>query len=282
MILTDLHSKTADGLTNSVATHSKQDSASLSHSAGNQSPISPSLQRIREPEVRHVEARTAVSALVRSFEAAACEHSAVAVTQVQEAGSADLSSSQRAEASTAVSISKDSASARQSVAHTVGRDLDCDTGRSSSASSKRVLEGVKSVKRSEIIVGTEPLVGDAVDGGDWMTVHHKKKRFYSSCGKANSESNSKFRAAENSVPLYISNVDKEVQEEDIIDYIRRKTSVKVKLDKIKPRVERNFNAFKLYVPRVKVHLFLQDELWPEGITFRRFVLFKANRSSSVN
>lgn len=35
--------------------------------------------------------------------------------------------------------------------------------------------------------------------------------------------------------------------------------------------EKHCNAFKIFVPQNKLAMFLNDSLWPEGVSFRRFV-----------
>lgn len=44
---------------------------------------------------------------------------------------------------------------------------------------------------------------------------------------------------------------------------------------------KKYNAYKLYVSRSKLNLFLDDNFWPNGITFRRFVRF-VYKSKSEN
>lgn len=50
----------------------------------------------------------------------------------------------------------------------------------------------------------------------------------------------------------------------------------VNLKMINMKKVRQYNAYKLFVCKSKLHLFLNDELWPSGITFRRFVRFMYN------
>lgn len=38
--------------------------------------------------------------------------------------------------------------------------------------------------------------------------------------------------------------------------------------------EKDYNAYKVFVPKHKLSVFLDDKLWPEGITFRRFIEFR--------
>lgn len=111
--------------------------------------------------------------------------------------------------------------------------------------------------------------------GQWEEVQRRRLRnhFVGQHGKANTEATSKFKAADLKVPLFISNVHKDTQENDITDYIFAKTREKVNLFKIRTKYDRGYNSFKLLVSNSKLELFLDDKLWPDGITFRRFVNF---------
>lgn len=119
----------------------------------------------------------------------------------------------------------------------------------------------------------------------WQVVSHKKKRtnakFISNTGTDTTNLNSKFRAAETMLPIYISNVCKQTQESDIIDFIWNKTKEKVTLEKIRVKKEKYYDSYKLCVPRNKLHMFLNDALWPEGICFRRFVVFSEKTKENI-
>lgn len=137
------------------------------------------------------------------------------------------------------------------------------------------------VARSENLgdekVNSEPTVGNVYDtDSEWKVVmnkHPKQNKLCSQKGKAIIASEGKFRAADIKVPLLISNVSMDTSENDIISYIKDKTNEIVILKKINMRSARNYNAFKLFVSKNKVDMFLNDELWPDGIVFRRFVHF---------
>lgn len=92
-------------------------------------------------------------------------------------------------------------------------------------------------------------------------------------GRASTAPDVKFKAAVIKVPVFISNVCKETSEQDIMSYIKDKTKEEVSLKKIKMKSDRKYNAYKLFVSKDKLDLFLNDEFWPDGITFRRFVHF---------
>ncbi|XP_045502927.1 uncharacterized protein LOC123699922 [Colias croceus] len=111
----------------------------------------------------------------------------------------------------------------------------------------------------------------------WTIVQKKNKnryRFIGQKGKALTNAESKFKAAEIKIPLFINNVDKATSLLDISNYIKDKTQVDVNIEAIKMRQEKEYNAYKVFVPRHKLELFLDNTLWPEGISFRRFVHFR--------
>ena len=119
---------------------------------------------------------------------------------------------------------------------------------------------------------------------DWKIVNYKKPGNKSSkgkLGKANVDSECKFKAAELKLPIFITNVSKSTKESDIISYIKGKTNEEVTLYKINRQVEKKYNSFKLYVARKHLATYLSDVFWPDGISFRRFVYenYKTKASS---
>lgn len=113
---------------------------------------------------------------------------------------------------------------------------------------------------------------------EWTLVQNKKKksynRFIARTGKANTEPEMKFKAAEIKIPLFISNVNKETSEKDICNYIKSQTDDQIILQKISMKIERSYNAYKILVNKHKLDMYLNDNLWPEGIKFSRFIHFK--------
>ncbi|XP_049887025.1 uncharacterized protein LOC126381609 [Pectinophora gossypiella] len=111
---------------------------------------------------------------------------------------------------------------------------------------------------------------------EWQLVQKRRlrNRLISQKGSAVTESGvNTFKAADTKIPLFISNVHKDVAEQDIINYIHEKTGEIVTLVKIKMKQERKYNAYKLFVTKYKLATFLDDKIWPTGISFRRFVRF---------
>lgn len=131
-------------------------------------------------------------------------------------------------------------------------------------------------KSTADIVSSDKEWRKEIPDSEWVTVQKKriKNRFMEPCkGKAQTEPEVKFKAANIKVPLFINNVDKQTSEKDIIDYIIQKTNVVVTLKKINMMKQKHYNAYKIFVPHTKLSVFLEDQLWPEGIQFRRFIYY---------
>lgn len=124
---------------------------------------------------------------------------------------------------------------------------------------------------------------DDVTPSEWTLIQRKRLRNnkQGSEGKAVTQSNDKFKAADIRIPLFINNVDKNTKEIDILNYITLKTSIsKVTIKQINMKKQKRYNAYKIFVPHTKLSMFLNDDLWPEGIRFRRFIYF--NRDNYNN
>lgn len=137
-------------------------------------------------------------------------------------------------------------------------------------------------------------LADIVKKGDWKENKHEEQwimvqrsrtrnRFAGRTGKAASNSVGKFKAADIMIPVFISNVNKNTTERDICEYIQQRTNEVVKLEKVNMKSERQYNAFKLFIPKHKLGTFLDDKFWPTGIMFRKFINFKKGKvSDTVN
>lgn len=112
----------------------------------------------------------------------------------------------------------------------------------------------------------------------WTKVTYRKPqsaRFQGKQGKAPVVLSSKFKAAEKKTSLYIYNVAKDTSESDITDYIQEKAQIAVHLQKmVKRNINKDYNSFKITVPNHLLPTFESDDFWPEGIYFRRYIVFK--------
>ncbi|KAF9796033.1 hypothetical protein SFRURICE_006812 [Spodoptera frugiperda] len=84
-------------------------------------------------------------------------------------------------------------------------------------------------------------------------------------GKAVVEINTNFKAAEIKVPIYIYNVAKDVTVCDINKYVTSKSNLNVTVEKMKMRLEKEYNSFKVFVPKDKIDLFMDADFWPIGV-----------------
>lgn len=112
--------------------------------------------------------------------------------------------------------------------------------------------------------------------GQWILVANRKSsskyRMKGKIGTAELESGN-FKAADRNIPIFISNVHIDTNEKDIVDYICCKTRLEVKLEQIRIKNHTSYKAYKFFIPQSKEHMLLNDNLWPKGIVFRRFVHF---------
>lgn len=112
----------------------------------------------------------------------------------------------------------------------------------------------------------------------WVTINRKQKKnsFSGRKGTATVSPSCKFKAADARIPLFIYNVTKEASVKDVAEYIFKKTQITVLPQKIDMKVPKDYDSYKIYIPRKSLSLFDDDYLWPNGIFFRRYYLFKNN------
>lgn len=73
--------------------------------------------------------------------------------------------------------------------------------------------------------------------------------------------------------MFIYNVNKSTTENDIDTHVYSKTEIKVLPQKIRMKVDRGYDAYKILVPKNKLNVFLSEDFWPEGVLFRRYMNF---------
>lgn len=112
---------------------------------------------------------------------------------------------------------------------------------------------------------------------EWHVVRKKQKskyRYSGQVGKAVETLSTNFKAAARKIPMFITNIHLTAEEMDIVNYIKNKTKETVKLEKIIMKKETNHKAYKFFINSEKLPLFMNEDIWPERIIFRRFVHFK--------
>lgn len=117
--------------------------------------------------------------------------------------------------------------------------------------------------------------------GKWTLVQKRqlRNRFVGMKGKADITSDCKFKAAEVKIPFYIYNIHKESCVTDIKNYIKSKTSVDVVLQHIEMKLAKDYVAYKFFIPKNKLPVFMDENLWPSGVSFRKYVNFYKQRET---
>lgn len=69
---------------------------------------------------------------------------------------------------------------------------------------------------------------------------------------------------------------------DIETYIKDKTNLNVNLEKINMKLPKDYDVYKVFVPKSKTEVFLEDDFWPEGVAYRRFVDFYQDTTRSTH
>lgn len=72
------------------------------------------------------------------------------------------------------------------------------------------------------------------------------------------EAGANFKAADIAIPIYIYNVSKETTLCDITNYIEKRAHLKVTMEKINMTLTKEYDAYKVFLPRHKLGLFLND------------------------
>lgn len=119
----------------------------------------------------------------------------------------------------------------------------------------------------------------------WIVATHRKpKQKYRYAGKAGVAKDTVgcFKAAEKKVPMFITNVHKDSYTADIIKHIEIKTGEEVKLEKLCLRKKVDYDAYKFFIPESKVPTFLDENIWPQNIIFRRFEHYSQRRKNEYS
>lgn len=119
---------------------------------------------------------------------------------------------------------------------------------------------------------------------EWTLVQRKrnKNKFIGKKGTADVTSEYKFKAANINIPFYIYNVSKDCSATDITAYIKCKTGVEVNLDKMDMKQKKDYEAYKFMIPKDKLSIFMNENLWPSGISFRRYVTYNKTWNKGDN
>lgn len=116
-----------------------------------------------------------------------------------------------------------------------------------------------------------------------MTLVQKKRlknRFIGETGRATTKPECNFKAADTKVPLFMYNVDMSVSATDIMQYLKKKTQLSLHIQQVNVKKGKYYLAFTIFVPKYKLPVFLDSNLRPEGVAFRRFFDFSVKRRSN--
>ncbi|XP_061723017.1 uncharacterized protein LOC133529337 [Cydia pomonella] len=212
--------------------------------------------------------------------------SRVRTSSVASASSAEVLRDQR-EANTALSVSAalaqpNDVSDHATVASHLGRESSSGSGELSGHSSLKNVSKAQDKSFVDVLLAPGEWKREETNS-EWVTVQKKryKNRFIGDKGTATTNTNCNFRAAEPRIPLFINNVDRSTLPGDIVDYIREKTNIKVTLVKVSMKQDKDYDAYKMFVPRQSLDIFMNEALWPKNISFRRFIHFKNRQIDSA-
>lgn len=134
----------------------------------------------------------------------------------------------------------------------------------------------KSKTFADVVQSGETKVQEQTE--EWKLVQKKRfrNRFLGKTGKAIVDESTNFKAADIKTPIYIYNVSTETSVSDIKEYINNKTNLDLHLEKMNMKTAKVYNAYIVYVPKHKIDMFLNDDFWPNGVLYRRFVDFNRN------
>lgn len=105
---------------------------------------------------------------------------------------------------------------------------------------------------------------------NWVLVQKRKLRNRFVGNRGTAPVNTNFKAADIKVPVYIYNMAKEITVCDISSYITKKINLVLTVEKMNMKMTKDYEAYKIFVPRLKVDLFLKSDFWPEGVAYRPF------------
>lgn len=191
---------------------------------------------------------------------------------------------ERVEAPTVVSTRSD-VCATETAAPTVTKQTRDGAMRPTAASSVDLLARVETQRSSTPDRHNCKLLSDVLrEGGEWRNEspnegwvkiqrRRLRNRFVGLKGKADILPQCTFKAADVNVPFYIYNVNKDTKMEDIVTYIKSKTNVEVVLRKIDMKRNKGYAAYKFLIPKHELNVFMDVNLWPAGVSFRRFVYY---------
>lgn len=68
---------------------------------------------------------------------------------------------------------------------------------------------------------------------------------------------------------------------DIEKYIKCKTDIDVTLQKIDMKRKKDYSAYKFLIPKHKLSMFMDENLWSDGVSFRKFITMRKSDPKEV-
>lgn len=111
---------------------------------------------------------------------------------------------------------------------------------------------------SDVTETAEQLKSESKLRENWKLIERRKRRnkFLGRVGIADTGPNGNFKAADINLPVFIYNVAKTTLEEDIIEHVYNKTQLRVSVQKMKIKVDRGYDSYKVLVPKESLTLSL--------------------------
>ncbi|PZC74018.1 hypothetical protein B5X24_HaOG208432 [Helicoverpa armigera] len=133
--------------------------------------------------------------------------------------------------------------------------------------------GKKSRSKPNQVLRRQGPKEDTYDKDGFVKVEKRKKKkppCRNQCGTGLAGPNMLIRPAIPTTLLYVSRLHHSTKVEEIVEYLRVKTNWTLRVEKLEPRHNTNFNSFVVRVPTQGLEKVLKEDFWPKGVVYRRF------------
>lgn len=155
------------------------------------------------------------------------------------------------------------------------------TTRVSTSTPKRAYAAIAAKGGKQVQQSEEPLTGlpqevhkkNQNDKEGFTLVEKKKKRkptCRNQCGTAVTGHNHLLRPAVPATLLYVSRLHDSTKVEEIVEFIKIKTKLHLKIEQLHSKHRVDFKSFVIRVPTEHLSIFMKEEFWPRGVVYRRF------------
>ncbi|PZC87129.1 hypothetical protein B5X24_HaOG201365 [Helicoverpa armigera] len=133
--------------------------------------------------------------------------------------------------------------------------------------------GKKSRSKPNQVLRRQGPKDDTCDKDGFIKVERRKKKkptCRNQCGTALAGPNMLLRPAIPTTLLYVSRLHHSTKVEEVVEYLRVKTNWTLRVERLEPRHNTNFNSFVVRVPTQGLEKVLKEDFWPKGVMYRRF------------